>query len=127
MYSRASLSVRSAGPSLTWIERVSGADHPSRGIAQSYPKTFARAFCIARQPHCRRALRAVASHHEGEWRHTPPRSKEGRAPTPSGVRLAAGEPFMSLYAQTWLPLVSFVLIAAIAFVVASFIIGGAEF
>jgi hypothetical protein len=34
---------------------------------------------------------------------------------------------MSLYAQTWLPLVSFVLIAAIAFVVASFIIGGAEF
>ena len=33
IYTRASLSVRSAGPSLTWIERVSGADHLSRGIS----------------------------------------------------------------------------------------------
>jgi hypothetical protein len=33
IYARASLSVRSVGPSLTWIERVSGADHPSRGIS----------------------------------------------------------------------------------------------
>src|SRR3954466_5836756 len=41
MYTRASLSVRSVVPSLTWIERVSGADHPSRGISQSYSKTFA--------------------------------------------------------------------------------------
>ena len=32
--------------------------------------------------------RAVASHHEGEWRCTPPRSKEGRAPPACGVRLA---------------------------------------
>jgi hypothetical protein len=23
-------------------------------------------------------VRVVGSHHEGEWRHTPPRSKEGR-------------------------------------------------
>ena len=35
------------------------------------------------------ASRAVASHHEGERRSTPPRSKEGPAPTPSGVGLAA--------------------------------------
>ena len=33
-------------------------------------------------------LRVVASHHEGEWRCTPPRSKEGRALRGGGVRLA---------------------------------------
>ena len=32
-------------------------------------------------------MRAVASQHEGEWRCTPPRSKEGRALRGGGVRL----------------------------------------
>lgn len=40
------------------------------------------AYRIARYPHCRRAGRAVASQHEGEWRSTPPRSEEGRAVVP---------------------------------------------
>jgi hypothetical protein len=44
--------------------------------------------CTARQPDCRWPARAVASRYEGEWRHTPPRSKEGRAPSAGGVRLA---------------------------------------
>ena len=54
---------------------------------------------------------------------TPPRSKEGRA---RSVRLASGEAQMMHYAQTWLPLLSFALIAAVVFFLASFIGGGAE-
>src|SRR4051812_9623285 len=50
------------------------------------------ALCTALQPHCRQPSRAVASPHEGEWRCTPPRSKEGRASdrvSASGLLLAA--------------------------------------
>ena len=85
MYARASLSVRSAGPSLTWIERVSGVDHPRWGMSP-----------ILLEDVCPRILHrtptslppADASHHEGEWRCLAPRFKEGRAPTACGVRLA---------------------------------------
>ena len=86
----------------------------------------ARRFCTARQPHCRRPKRAVASHHEGEWRHTPPRSKEGPAPPERRRARCPGRMGQMLhYAHTWLPLLSFALIAAVFCVLASFLIGGA--
>ena len=52
----------------------------------------------------------------------------GRAPPASGVGLAVRRMAQVLhYAQTWLPLLSVSLTAAVVFALAAFIIGGAEF
>ena len=59
---------------------------------------------------------------------SPPRSKEGPAPTPSGVGLAApGGHFMLLYIESWLPLLACALIAAAIFGAASFIMERVDF
>ena len=58
-------------------------------LRNAMPNGKATPRCIALQPRCHRPVWDVALQHEGEWRCTPPRSKEGPAPTPSGVGLAA--------------------------------------
>ena len=60
--------------------------------------------------------------------HTPPRSKEGPAPPACGVgpRCSSGVNRMLLYVETWLPLLTVALAAAILFGVVSFMMGRAE-
>ena len=64
---------------------------PTRSRAVNGPSIALRDNLLAAAASC-----AVASHHEGEWRCTPPRSKEGRAPTSSGVRLTTSKPMSDI-------------------------------
>ena len=73
---------RPGNPAVAWP-----VDRPVVGVVNGLPR------CTALQPHCRRQGRAVASHHEGEWRCTSPRSKEGRAPVEIGVRIGSNGRF----------------------------------